>query len=143
MASHLGLCPGGPRPISAVGCSASPPTPSPPRRRKSRRRVKLWQVATARGHFDRPVEGHPLDADFDRLDWPVVRDAIAQLDEREQTIVSLRFFADCSHEEIADVVEANVGAVRTALSRAHWHGCGKSWSRWARPSKPAGRPFWI
>ena len=41
-----------------------------------------------------------------------------ELDERDQTIVSLRFFADCSYQEIADVVDTTAGAVRTALSRA-------------------------
>jgi DNA-directed RNA polymerase specialized sigma24 family protein len=40
-----------------------------------------------------------------------------ELDERERTIVMLRFFSDCSHEEIASVVDATPGAVRTALSR--------------------------
>ena len=37
-----------------------------------------------------------------------------QLGEREQTILTLRFFADCSHEEIAEIVDATPGAVRTA-----------------------------
>jgi RNA polymerase sigma-70 factor (ECF subfamily) len=48
----------------------------------------------------------------------VVYDAILELDEREQTIVALRFFAGCSYEEIADVVGISSGAARTALSRA-------------------------
>jgi RNA polymerase sigma-70 factor, ECF subfamily len=87
-------------------------------RRQARRRTRLWQTAAQRGHFDRPAEEHPFDAELDRLDWPAVRRAIGQLDERDQTIVTLRFFSDCSHEEIAQVVEASVGAVRTALSRA-------------------------
>jgi RNA polymerase sigma-70 factor (ECF subfamily) len=86
--------------------------------RQARRRTRLWQTAARWGHFDRPKAVHPLDAELDRLDWPAMREAIGQLDEREQTIVTLRFFSDCSHEEIADVVEASVGAVRTALTRA-------------------------
>ena len=86
--------------------------------RQARRRTRLWQTAASRGHFDRPNAVHPVDAELDRLDWPAVREAIGQLDERDQTIVTLRFFSDCSHEEIADVVEASVGAVRTALTRA-------------------------
>ena len=52
------------------------------------------------------------------LDWPAVYQALMELEEREQTIVSLRFFADLSHEEIGDVVQATPAAVRTALSRA-------------------------
>jgi RNA polymerase sigma-70 factor, ECF subfamily len=86
--------------------------------RQSRRRTKLWQTAAERGHFDRPAGEHPRESELDRLDWPAVREAIGQLDERDQTIVTLRFFSDCSHEEIAQVVEVSVGAVRTALSRA-------------------------
>ena len=87
-------------------------------RRQARRRGKLWQTAAERGRFDRPAAEHPAEAELDRLDWPVVREAIDEFDEREQTIVTLRFFSDCSHEEIAQVVEASVAAVRTALSRA-------------------------
>jgi RNA polymerase sigma-70 factor (ECF subfamily) len=86
--------------------------------RQAGRRAQLWQTAAHRGQFDRPAVEHPHDARDARLDWPVVRAAIAELDERDQTIVTLRFFSDCSHEEIADVVEASVGAVRTALTRA-------------------------
>ena len=87
-------------------------------RRQSWRRAELWQAAAHRGQFDRTAAAHPRDAEHDRLDWPAVCAAIAQLDEREQTIVTLRFFADCSHEEIADVIGSTVGATRTALARA-------------------------
>lgn len=87
-------------------------------RRQARRRAKLWQTAAHRGQFGRAAAEQPLDASHDRLDWPAVRAAIAELDERDQTIVTLRFFADCSHDEIADVVDASVGAVRIALVRA-------------------------
>jgi len=86
--------------------------------RQSQRRAELWQTAAHRGQFDQTAVGHPLGAEHDRLDWPAVRAAIAELDEREQVIVTLRFFADCSHEEIADVVDLSVGATRTALARA-------------------------
>ena len=52
--------------------------------------------------------------DFDKA--PVV--ALPVADERDQSIVMLRFFADFSCDEIAAVVDATPGAVRTALSRA-------------------------
>ena len=48
------------------------------------------------------------------LDWPAVYQALMELEERDQTIVTLRFFADLSHEEIGDVVQATPAAVRTA-----------------------------
>jgi RNA polymerase sigma-70 factor (ECF subfamily) len=54
---------------------------------------------------------------WDMLDWPVVYQAVLELSERDQAILMLRFFADLSHEEIADVVEATPGAVRSALCR--------------------------
>ena len=60
--------------------------------RQARRRTRLWQTAAQRGHFDRPTAVHPLDAELDRLDWPATCEAIGQLDERDQTIVTLPFF---------------------------------------------------
>lgn len=82
--------------------------------RQTRRRSELWQAAAVRGNLTKQTVAH----DFDRLDWPVVYQAICELDEREQAIVMLRFFGECSYEEIAAVVESTPGAVRTALSRA-------------------------
>jgi RNA polymerase sigma factor (sigma-70 family) len=67
---------------------------------------------------DGRLSGPEAASELDALDWPVVHAAIAALSEREQAIVSLRFFAGLSHEEIGGVVDASPGAVRTALSRA-------------------------
>lgn len=53
----------------------------------------------------------------DALDWPVVYQAILELGEREQTIIMLRFYGDCSHDDIAEILGVSAGAVRTALSR--------------------------
>jgi len=85
--------------------------------RQSRRRQELWEAAARSGHWDHNVDPHGSPAEKDTLDWPAVYQAVLELDERERTIVTLRFFGDCSHEEIADVVDATPGAVRTALSR--------------------------
>jgi RNA polymerase sigma-70 factor (ECF subfamily) len=86
--------------------------------RQSRRRHELWEAAARSRHWDRSSGSHPSQAEHEPLDWPVVYQALLALEERDQTIVTLRFFADLSHEEIADVVNATPGAVRTALSRA-------------------------
>ena len=51
------------------------------------------------------------------LDWPALHEAILELEPRDQTIVILRFYADLPHDEIAGIVGARAGAVRTALSR--------------------------
>jgi RNA polymerase sigma-70 factor (ECF subfamily) len=85
--------------------------------RQARRRQELWEAAARGRHGNRGSGWHSSPADNNRLDWPVVYQALLELDERDQTIVTLRFFADLSHEEIAEVVNATSGAVRTALSR--------------------------
>lgn len=85
--------------------------------RQDCRRAELRQAArTKRAEaFVAPSESNSNASD--RLDWPVVRQAIEELDDREQTILSLRFFADLSHDEIAKIVGVSAGGVRTALSR--------------------------
>jgi RNA polymerase sigma-70 factor, ECF subfamily len=85
--------------------------------RQTRRRQKLWQTAASSGRWDHKAKPCSSPAENDTLDWPAVYQALMELDERERTIVTLRFFGDCSHEEIAAIVDATPGAVRTALSR--------------------------
>jgi RNA polymerase sigma-70 factor, ECF subfamily len=84
--------------------------------RQSRRRQELWELA-ARSRVNR-AGSRPSEAHSENLDWAAVYQAVLELDDRDQTIIMLRFFAGCTHEEIADVVESTPGAVRTALSRA-------------------------
>jgi RNA polymerase sigma-70 factor (ECF subfamily) len=86
--------------------------------RQSRRRQELWEAAARGRHWDRGSDSHSSQVEQERLDWPAVYQALLELEERDQTIVTLRFFADLAHEEIADVVQATPGAVRTALNRA-------------------------
>jgi RNA polymerase sigma-70 factor (ECF subfamily) len=81
--------------------------------RRTRRRHELWQAAAQSG----AIGGESTAANQHVLDWPTIYQALLELDQRDQTIVMLRFFGECSHEEIADVVQASEGAVRTALSR--------------------------
>jgi RNA polymerase sigma-70 factor (ECF subfamily) len=85
--------------------------------RQSKRRQELWKAAARSRHLGPSGGSQALSAEYDTLDWPAVYLALLELDDRDQTIVTLRFFAGCSHEEIADIVNAKVGAVRTALSR--------------------------
>ena len=85
--------------------------------RQSLRRQELWEAAARSRHWDRSGSLDSSHAELDILDWPAVYQALLEFDERDQSIVMLRFFGDCSHEEIADVVNATAGAVRTALSR--------------------------
>jgi RNA polymerase sigma-70 factor (ECF subfamily) len=85
--------------------------------RQSHRRHEVWDEAARSGYLNSNGDPHPLLAEDDTRNWPAVYQALMELDERERTIVMLRFFSDCSHEEIASVVDATPGAVRTALSR--------------------------
>lgn len=85
--------------------------------RQSRRRQELWEAAARGRHWDHLGSSPPSPADRDVLDWPAVYQALLEFDERDQAIVMLRFFADCTCDEIAAVVDATPGAVRTALSR--------------------------
>lgn len=86
--------------------------------RQSYRRKELWEAAARSCRLpdlERASAALPM---FEALDWPAVYQAILELEPREQTILTLRFFSDLPHDEIAAIVGANVGAVRTALSRS-------------------------
>jgi RNA polymerase sigma-70 factor (ECF subfamily) len=85
--------------------------------RQSLRRQELWDAAARNRQWDAGGGSHSSHAEHDALDWPTVYQALLELDERDQSIVMLRFFGRCSHEEIAAIVNATAGAVRTALSR--------------------------
>jgi RNA polymerase sigma-70 factor, ECF subfamily len=85
--------------------------------RQSHRRQELWAEAVRSGQLSPQTDPETLLAETDNRNWPSVFQALMELDERERTIVMLRFFSDCSHEEIAGVIDATPGAVRTALSR--------------------------
>jgi RNA polymerase sigma-70 factor (ECF subfamily) len=84
--------------------------------RQARRRRDLWEAA-ARSRRLPAMTGAASPPPFETLDWPALYQAILELDPRDQAIVTLRFFADLSHDEIAAVVGVKAGAVRTALSR--------------------------
>lgn len=83
--------------------------------RRARRRNELWQAHRENAADDRVAGRAP--GEFEPLDWPAVYEALEQLDQREQTIVMLRFFADMNAADIGQIVGATPGAVRTSLSR--------------------------
>jgi RNA polymerase sigma-70 factor, ECF subfamily len=85
--------------------------------RQKLRRQELWDAAARSRQRERGGSSHSSSGAIDLLDWPAVYQALLELDERDQSIVMLRFFAGLSHEEIAHVVNTNPGTVRTALSR--------------------------
>lgn len=89
--------------------------------RQTRRRKEIWEAAARSIEKNRSDRSDSTLNDWDTLDWPTVYQAVLELEERDQTILMLRFFAGSSHEEIAAVVETTPGAVRTALSRTLAH----------------------
>lgn len=50
--------------------------------------------------------------------WQDIYQAIAELPEREQSVVTLRYLAGLTHQQIASIHEIEVGAARVVLSRA-------------------------
>lgn len=83
--------------------------------RRAGRRREILRTAAREHRLGSGVAGERDGPE--KLDWQLIHEALLELDEREQTIISLRFFAGLSHEEIADVVDSTAGAVRTAMSR--------------------------
>lgn len=83
--------------------------------RQARRRQELWQAAAQSRRIGPAAESGVTSIEL--LDWPAVYLAILELEPREQAIVTLRYFVDLPHDEIAAIVGMQPGAVRTALSR--------------------------
>lgn len=85
--------------------------------RRTRRRDELLRDAAERDALRTSdvVDSRP---NIESLDWPLLYQTIAQLELRDQTIVTLRFFEEMSHNEIAATLDMRPGAVRVALGRA-------------------------
>ena len=85
--------------------------------RQSIRRRELLEAAAQMGRINTSVSAPLLD-DASPIDWQEVYESLGSLTDREQSIISLRFFGGLKHEQIADVLELKVGTIRVALSRA-------------------------
>ena len=81
------------------------------------RRRELLEAAVEMGRIDANVSTVLLESDWP-VTWEDVYRELQQLSERDQSLISLRFFASLKHEQIAEVLEMKTGAVRVALSRA-------------------------
>ena len=88
-----------------------------------------WQIGIARrciaevaGHRDLPageLPETPTDGPEERsLRRLELRAAVAGLDERDRELIALRYGADLSSKQIAEVLELSPEAVRVALHRA-------------------------
>jgi RNA polymerase sigma-70 factor (ECF subfamily) len=85
--------------------------------RQTIRRTELLEAAVRMGVVRADLSSPVLDCDAAIL-WEDVYEALGELSPREQSIISLRFFAGLKHEEIASILDAKPGAVRVGLSRA-------------------------
>ncbi len=85
--------------------------------RQSIRRRELLETAARMGTIDSAVSTS-LIADDAPADWEDIFRALGELSDREQSIISLRYFAGLKHNTIADVLGIENGTVRVALSRA-------------------------
>ena len=64
--------------------------------RQARRRQELWEAAALSRRLPGAHAEVAAAATIELLDWPAVYRAILELEPREQTILTLRFFADLS-----------------------------------------------
>lgn len=85
--------------------------------RQSIRRRELLEAAVHMGRINAAVST-PLTGRDDAIEWSELYRALDELSDREQSIVSLRFFGGLKHDQIADVLNVKTGTVRVALSRA-------------------------
>ena len=85
--------------------------------RKSIRRRQLLEAAAEMGVVGAEIS-KSLRVEESSVQWQEVCSALQELTDREQSIISLRYFAGLKHDQIADVLKVRAGTVRVALSRA-------------------------
>lgn len=85
--------------------------------RQAIRRKELLEAAIQLGHVDTEIASETLGL-ATAVTWEEVYAAIEILTPRDQSVISLRFFASLSHEEIAETLDSKPSTVRVALSRA-------------------------
>lgn len=85
--------------------------------RRNLRRKELWDDALQQKRL-RASTPTSLNEPNDSFDWPLVHQAIGQLNAKEQTIVTLRLLEEMPHDEIARILGIRPGTVRVAYSRA-------------------------
>ena len=83
--------------------------------RKSARRRDLLIAAVESGRLNTTTTNNPSIFSFD---MDSVQAAIMRLEERDQAIITLRFFSELPYEDIGHILKISSGAARTAASRA-------------------------
>ena len=85
--------------------------------RQSIRQRELLEAAARMGRV-KTLASTPLRSVDGPVDWEDVVQAMTELSEREQSIISLKFFAGHQHDQIAAILKIDPGTCRVALSRA-------------------------
>ncbi|NQT16485.1 MAG: sigma-70 family RNA polymerase sigma factor [Planctomycetes bacterium] len=83
--------------------------------RKSARRRALLIDAVQAGRLTGKTSG---DSSSSALEADSVQAAIMRLPERDQTIITLRFFSELPYDDIGRILNISPGAARTAATRA-------------------------
>jgi len=85
--------------------------------RRDIRRKKLWDDALLQKRLPVSNPTSPNEPN-DSVDWPLVHQAIRHLNDKEQTIVTLRLLEEMAFDEIAAIINVLPGTVRVTYSRA-------------------------
>jgi len=86
--------------------------------RKSHRTIQLDSVGEQAPEMWTNSNDSPPGRAERHEDRNQVRDALARLDEHQRTILVLREFDGLDYQQIADVMQLNIGTVRSRLARA-------------------------
>ena len=82
--------------------------------RKTLRRNDLLATAAEQGVLAQA----DCDSNGCEIDWPILYRAIRKLKPRQQDVITLRFFEELSHQQIAEILSLKAITVRVTLSRA-------------------------
>jgi RNA polymerase sigma-70 factor (ECF subfamily) len=73
-------------------------------------------------HLTAPPDGEPetmlLDADRRARDRHALYRALAQLDPRDRTLITLHYFSGCSYEQLCEITGDSLSSVKSRLHRA-------------------------
>ncbi len=85
--------------------------------RQSIRRRELLEAAVELGQINSLVSSSVLEVDWP-VAWETVYRELHELSDREQELISLKFFVGLKHDQISEIMDMKTGAIRVAISRA-------------------------
>ena len=85
--------------------------------RRNKRRQELWDDALLTNRLSTQASQN-ADMSIEQPDWTTVYQAIRQLNQRQQTVVTLRLFDEMPYGDIAEILKIRQATARVAYSRA-------------------------